>query len=39
MEFFFGDFSVLQICVLIVSAILIGLNKTGLPGRADLPDR
>ncbi|MBR2439597.1 MAG: sulfite exporter TauE/SafE family protein [Lentisphaeria bacterium] len=37
MEFFFGDFSVLQICILIVSAILIGINKTGIPGLGLIP--
>lgn len=37
MEFFFGDFSSFQILVLIVAAILIGINKTGIPGLGLVP--
>lgn len=37
MDFFFQDFSYLQIAILIVSAVLIGINKTGMPGVGTLP--
>lgn len=36
-EFFFGDFSLLQIGILIIAAILIGINKTGIPGLGLVP--
>ncbi len=36
-EWFFGGFSGTQIVVLILSAILIGINKTGMPGIGTLP--
>ena len=37
MEFFFGDFSLLQIIILIIAAVLIGINKTGIPGLGLIP--
>ena len=37
MEFIFGDFSSLQIFILVVAAILIGINKTGIPGLGLVP--
>lgn len=37
MEFFFGDFSLLQIVILIIAAVLIGINKTGIPGLGLIP--
>ena len=37
MDFFFQDFSALQIAVLCVSAVIIGINKTGMPGLGLLP--
>lgn len=36
-DWFFGDFNAMQILILIVSAILIGINKTGVPGLGMLP--
>lgn len=36
-EWFFNDFSGWQIMVLALSAILIGINKTGMPGIGTLP--
>jgi hypothetical protein len=36
-EWFFSDFTGIQILVLMVSAVLIGINKTGLPGIGTLP--
>ena len=37
MDFFFGDFSTFQILILIIAAILIGINKTGIPGLGLVP--
>lgn len=37
MEFFFGDMSLLQVIALSISAILIGINKTGIPGLGLVP--
>lgn len=37
MEFIFGDFSSLQIFILVIAAILIGINKTGIPGLGLVP--
>ena len=37
MDFFFGDFSTFQITVLIAAAVLIGINKTGIPGLGLVP--
>lgn len=37
MDFFFGDFSGVQIFILIIAAILIGINKTGIPGLGLVP--
>ena len=37
MEFFFDGFTATQLTVLIVSAVLIGINKTGMPGLGLLP--
>ena len=37
MEFIFGDFSAVQIIILIIAAILIGINKTGIPGLGLIP--
>jgi uncharacterized membrane protein YfcA len=37
MDFFFGGFSTLQITILLFSAVLIGINKTGMPGLGLLP--
>ena len=36
-DFFFSGFSVFDLSMLIVSAILIGLNKTGIPGLGLVP--
>ena len=36
-SFFFGDFTWLQLAVLAVSAVLIGINKTGVPGLGTVP--
>ena len=37
MDYFFHDFSTLQLIVLMIAALLIGINKTGLPGLGLLP--
>lgn len=37
MDFFFHDFSPFQIAILSLSAILVGINKTGMPGIGILP--
>lgn len=37
MDFFFQGFSTLQIVVLCISAVIIGINKTGMPGLGLLP--
>jgi len=37
MEFFFSDFSGMQIVFLMLSAVLIGINKTGIPGLGLIP--
>lgn len=37
MDYFFHDFSLLQLIVLMIAALLIGINKTGLPGLGLLP--
>ena len=37
MDYFFHGFSTLQLIVLAISAVLIGINKTGLPGLGLLP--
>lgn len=36
-EWFFGGFSGPQILILMLSAVLVGINKTGLPGIGTLP--
>ncbi len=36
-DFFFNGFSVFEISMLIVAAVLIGLNKTGIPGLGLVP--
>ncbi len=36
-EWFFNDFTVAQILILMFCAVLIGINKTGLPGIGTLP--
>lgn len=36
-EWFFSDFSWAQVLILMLSAVLIGINKTGLPGIGTLP--
>ena len=36
-DFFFSGFSAFELSMLIVSAILIGLNKTGIPGLGLVP--
>ena len=37
MDFLFPGFSTLQVVILCISAVLIGINKTGLPGLGLLP--
>ncbi len=37
MNYFFQDFSTAQIIILILAAVLIGINKTGLPGLGLVP--
>ena len=37
MDYFFHDFSNFQIIILMIAAVLIGINKTGLPGLGLLP--
>ncbi len=37
LEFFFGDMTAVQLCVLAAGAILIGVNKTGIPGLGLVP--
>ena len=37
MDYFFHGFSNLQLIVLMFAAILIGINKTGMPGLGLLP--
>lgn len=37
MDYFFHDFTSLQLTVLMIAAVLIGINKTGLPGLGLLP--
>ena len=37
LEWFFGDFSAWQIAVLAIGALIIGINKTALPGIGLLP--
>ena len=36
-EWFFGDFNSISIAMLMLSAVLIGINKTGIPGIGLLP--
>ena len=36
-DYFFGDFTFVQIAGLLLSAFLIGVNKTGIPGIGTLP--
>ncbi len=36
-EWFFGDFSIVSIVMLMISAVLIGINKTGMPGLGLVP--
>jgi len=37
MDYFFHDFTTVQLIVLMIAAVLIGINKTGLPGLGLLP--
>ena len=37
MDYFFHDFTTLQLTVLMIAAVLIGINNTGLPGLGLLP--
>ena len=37
MDYFFHGFSTLQLVILMIAAVLIGINKTGLPGLGLLP--
>ena len=37
MDYFFHDFTTVQLVVLMIAAVLIGINKTGLPGLGLLP--
>ena len=37
MDFFFHGMSNSQLIILVISAILIGINKTGMPGLGLLP--